>query len=86
MRVSVPRSTLFLAYYYNLAAQEDHKGGCLLQTGCHSPFGSGIVEMGREDTERPQTFRGKWIPRSPVILGVMQDLAYKTSKGATKFS
>ena len=60
----------FLAYYYNLVAQEDRKVAvCYKQDAL--PFGSGIVEMEREDTERRKPFRGKWIPRSPVILGAI---------------
>ena len=47
----------FLAYCYNLAAQEDRKVAvCYKQDAL--PFGSGIVEMEREDTERRKPFRG----------------------------
>ena len=69
----------FLAYYYNLVAQEDRKVAvCYKQDALLSVQES--LRWSGEDTERRKPFRGKWIPRSPVILGAIPGLAYKTSK------
>ncbi len=44
----------FLAYYYNLAAQEDRK--VVFVTNRMPPFGSGIVEMERGGYGETQAF------------------------------
>lgn len=70
----------FLAYYYNLAAQEDRKVAvCYKQDAL--PFGSGIVEMERGGYGETQAF--PWQMDTAIARNswcYTQDLAYKTSK------